>query len=203
MSAKIVIVDFRMGNLHTVARRFRSLGAEIDVTRDPSVLSGSSHIVLPGVGHFGAAMTDLEDTGMASVIRERVLDGHSRVLGICLGMQLLCDHSEEGDARGLGLIGCRVERLPAERGSRFRNPHVGWNTVKWRDGRCSDPTRRYYFAHSFAVRDVDADAALATASYGVQFAAAVQAPGALGYQFHPEKSRGPGLELLAAWLDGR
>jgi glutamine amidotransferase len=203
LSAKIAIVDFSMGNLHTVARRLRSLGAEIDVTRDPSVVSRTSHIVLPGVGHFGAAMADLEHTGMASVIRERVLDGQSRVLGICLGMQLLCGHSEEGDVRGLGFIDCRVERLPAERGSRFRNPHVGWNSVEWRDGRCSEPTHRYYFAHSFAVQDVSADSTLATTNYGVEFVAAVRAPGVLGYQFHPEKSRGPGLELLAAWLDDR
>ncbi len=198
---KIVVPDLGLSNLWSARRALEALGHEVETARGPEPLSGARLIVLPGVGAFSEAAARLEATGIGPAVLAAVAAG-ARVLGICLGMQLLFESSEEGgESRGLGLLPGRVTRLSG--GARV--PHVGWNRVvatpegaalfAGRDG--SD----FYFVHSFVARPASDDLVLARCLHGESFPAAVGNRSVLGFQFHPEKSGEAGVALLGAALD--
>ena len=166
------------------------------MTRDPETVAAADFLVLPGVGAFGEAARRLEETGLGEAIRAAAGRG-GRVLGICLGMQLLFESSEEGEgSRGLGLLTGDVARLSGE----ARVPHIGWNRVVatergaplFANGAGAD----FYFVHSFAVRPSSEDVVLARCVHGESFPAAVRQGAFLGFQFHPEKSGEAGVRLL-------
>ena len=187
---EITLVDYGVGNMHSIQKALEGAGARVRPTNDHSLILGSSCLVLPGVGACGAVMRDL------APIRER-LRGHLAsgipALGVCVGMQILFERSEEGECGCIGLIRGEVRRLRHP-----RLPHIGWNTVEMGD----DPLfagiaaeSHFYYVHSFAgfPRDV---AALATTEYGERFPAAIRVGNVYGVQFHPEKSSSQGLTLI-------
>ena len=197
----IAIVDVGMGNVGSVANMLRRVGAAAVRTDDPEVLASADGVVLPGVGAFDVGMARLGERGLGEVLRHEVVEAGTPVLGICLGMQLMADSSEEGDAAGLGWIPGRVARLPVDApGGRQPVPHMGWNTA--RPVRPDSPfdalddDARFYFVHSFAFAPADRDSVLAETDYGITFASAVRHANVTGVQFHPEKSHRHGMAFL-------
>ncbi len=190
----ITIVDYGMGNLRNVTRACREIGVEAVVSSDPEVVRGAKSVILPGVGAFGEAAKRIDEMGL----REPILD-HARagrpLLGICLGMQLLLDSSEESPgAAGLGLIRGTVRKLSGD----VKIPHIGWNDVRpvAPSPLFPDPGENpvTYFVHSFCVGIIPETVAIT--EYGVRFSASVRNANVFGVQFHPEKSQIAGLHLL-------
>ena len=198
----IAIVDYGAGNLRSVELALARLGVHTRVTADPDMLALADGLILPGVGAFSDAMAALGRSGTIPAVLEAVGAGRPR-LGICLGMQLLLDGSEEGPGvPGLGLIPGEVRRLP---GCGLKIPHMGWNSLT--PAKPSPlfkglPEEPYvYFVHSYACKAADPADVLAVTDYGVPFHAAVQRGRILGFQFHPEKSGDVGQKLLANFVE--
>ncbi|MEA2307785.1 MAG: imidazole glycerol-phosphate synthase subunit HisH [Thermoleophilaceae bacterium] len=191
----IAVLDYGMGNLRSVEKALAHVGATATVTSDAARVREAEGVILPGVGAFPKAMERIRERGLDELVRERV-DAGVPVLGICLGLQLLCESSTElGGAEGLGLVDGRVDRLAADG---LKLPQIGWNAVGW--ARPSplvddlpDPCAMYH-VHTYAVRTGDA---LGTATYGEEFVSAVERDSIYGVQFHPEKSGRHGLRLLS------
>ena len=191
----ITIIDYGMGNLRSVQKAFEFLGYEACISEDPEVISKASHVILPGVGAFEEAISRLKSSGMDQALLEAVHDERP-VLGICLGMQLMFQHSEEnGYFDGLGLFPGTISPLPKKEGMKI--PHMGWQSLKTRD--CllfrgnEDPD--VYFVHSYAALQVN-DFTTATCDYGQVFTAACERGRVCATQFHPEKSGEMGLRML-------
>jgi len=192
----IAIVDYGIGNLRSVQRAFEYVGAEVAVTADRATIEAASAVVLPGVGAFGQAMANLERAGLSEVIRHVIAQGRP-FLGICLGLQLLFEESEEmGQHRGLGVFGGQVKRFDVD----LKVPQIGWNQIHIRraspllegvaDGSYA------YFVHSYYVAPADPEIVLATTDYGIDYASIIGQDNVFGIQFHPEKSQAVGLRIL-------
>jgi glutamine amidotransferase len=195
---QIGLIDYGMGNRRSAEKALEHVGARVVVSDDPEMLRAVDGLVLPGVGAFPAGMAAIRTRGLDGLLAERVGAGVP-LLGLCLGMQLLFERSEEhGGAEGLGLLAGTVRRLNA---SGLKLPHIGWSEVRWRrasplsDG-LPDPSYLYH-VHTFAPVPADEDVVLATADYGEPFAAIVGQNNIYGTQSHPEKSSAHGLALLA------
>jgi glutamine amidotransferase len=194
----VAIVDYGMGNIRSVLNALREVQAEGELVSDPRDIARRGKLILPGVGAFGAAMDNLRRAGLDQSLEEARRAG-AMILGICLGMQLLLDTSDEGGAHvGLNWIKGRVLRFPDR--ADLRVPHIGWNELRFtrqhaltRD--VSDGSD-VYFLHSHYCSCDDADDVLATSSYGLEFAAMLARDNVLGIQFHPEKSQQPGISML-------
>lgn len=202
----IVIVDYRMGNLGSIANILRKVGAEAVISRDVAVIGNATKLILPGVGAFDEGMKNIGALGLREALDRRVLRDHVPTLGICLGMQLMARGSEEGEMPGLGWIAGDVKRFRfTQAHARLKVPHMGWNTVRPEKesmllaGFPEPP--RFYFVHSYYVACDDAGDVLATASYGGEFTAAVQKENIAGVQFHPEKSHKFGMRLFKNFLE--
>ncbi len=202
----IGIIDYKIGNFGSLLNAFAYLSVSAAVIDTPEDLGGHDAIVLPGVGAFDAAMTTLRQSGFADAIKD-FAEGGKPVLGICLGLQVLCNASEEGSLPGLGLVDGRVESLK-KLGCTGKTPHVGFNSVEATEGDSaflkSLVGTDYYFIHSFALHNVAApaaDIALAYTEYeGVRIISALQRDNVFATQFHPEKSGEAGLALLKSFL---
>jgi glutamine amidotransferase len=197
----IAVVDYGIGNLGSVTKGFRRAGADVELTGDPAVLRRADALVLPGDGAFAAAMDEIERRGLVPVLREATLRG-TPLVGICIGMQLLFEESEEhGRHRGLGVLPGRVRRFDGE----LPVPHMGWNTLRARrphpvlagveDGAF------VYFVHSYYCDAAD-EVVIAASDYGRDFPAIVGRGSVLGLQFHPEKSQAVGLRIAANVVRG-
>ncbi|HUO71992.1 MAG TPA: imidazole glycerol phosphate synthase subunit HisH [Solirubrobacteraceae bacterium] len=198
---QIAVVDYGMGNRRSVQKALEHAGARAEITRDLDSLTGADALVVPGVGAFPKAMANLADLGLADLIRERAQ--RVPILGICLGMQVLFDSSQElGETAGLGLIAGEVSWLDAEG---LRIPHIGWNEVRFEQpSALTDDLPKdgcpFYHVHSLAVRPQhDADI-VGTTEYGERFATIVQRGLVFGVQFHPEKSSLHGLRMLGSFV---
>jgi glutamine amidotransferase len=194
----IAILDYGMGNLRSVEKALEHVGAASVRTADHDVVREADAVVLPGVGAFRKAMEAVHERGLGELVRERV-DAGVPVIGLCLGMQLLFEHSTElGGSRGIGVLEGEVRPLAS---GGLKVPQIGWNPVAWRasspliDG-LPDPTPMYH-VHSFAAQPAHAEDILGTAEYGTEFVSAVSRGNVFGVQFHPEKSGAHGLKLLA------
>lgn len=198
---RVAVLDYKMSNLLSAAKALEVLGAQVVVAETPAQADGADAVVLPGVGHFDEAMRRLGDAGLGGTVR-RAAESGVPVLGICLGMQLLLDSSEEAPGvPGLGLIPGAVRRLETDR----KVPQIGWNPVEWSPGvplgTLGPASRRtYYFVHSYAAQPSDPAHVAGRADYGGEFVAAVARDHVAGVQFHPEKSSRAGLALLGRWL---
>ena len=197
----IAIIDYGMGNLRSVQKALEAVGARAEVTGDPHAVRRADRVILPGVGAFADAIAELRRTGLAEAFLEAVRSGRP-CLGVCLGLQLLFDESEEdGRHQGLGLLPGRVVRFSPPAETRLIVPHMGWNTLDVRKpapllaGLPDHPS--VYFVHSYhAVAQVESDVA-ATADYGGPFPAVVWRDNLTACQFHPEKSQHLGLAMYA------
>jgi len=196
----IAIVDYGMGNLRSVEKAIARARVATVVTSDPAKILGARGVVLPGVGAFGACMENLESRGLASTMREAVSSGKP-FLGICLGLQLLFEESEEfGPIRGLGILPGKVVRFGGSSFEGLKIPQMGWNNLRIRrgvaelEGIGDDPF--VYFVHSYYVVPSDPDLTVASTEYGVEFAAAIAWKNVFACQFHPEKSQAIGLRIL-------
>lgn len=195
----IAVVDYDTGNLRSVADALHRAGAEFTLTSDAAVLRRADRVILPGVGEASSAMEKLRERGLDAVLPTLTCP----VLGICIGMQLLCLSSEEGDARCLGIFPARVRRLtPSD--PRLKIPHVGWNTIaELRTPLFAEvaETSYVYYVHSFAAELCPAT--IATTDYGGGFSAALHRDNFYGTQFHPEKSGATGARIIQNFLTMR
>ena len=193
---RVAIIDYGVGNLRSVEKAFAAAGAAAIVSSDERVLREADALVLPGVGAFGACVRALRVRGFDALVRERVGEGVP-LLGVCVGMQMLFEESEEfGRSVGLGLLQGRVRRFD----SRLRVPHVGWNQVKAKRAHPLfagvEDEAFFYFVHSFYCEAADPEDAIGETEYGVAYASFVARGRVCGVQFHPEKSQAAGLRLL-------
>lgn len=194
---KVTMVDYGIGNVRSVQKALEHVGAEVTLTANPDAIRTAGRLVLPGVGAFGAGMTALRQRGLVAAIQEAAERG-AALLGICLGMQLLFEESEElGKHRGLALLPGWVVRFPV---NHLKVPHVGWNQIE-HDGDHpllqGVPSGAYaYFVHSFYCAAGDPDDVIASTEYGLHFPAIAGRKNVTGIQFHPEKSQHVGLRIL-------
>jgi len=208
----IALIDYGMGNLRSVAKALEHVGADVEVTADAQAIASADGVVLPGVGAFGRCMENLEKAGLCGVVRDAAASGRP-FLGVCVGMQILFEESDEfGRVDGLGILPGRVRRFELDDPA-LKVPHMGWNTI--------DITRRppllrgvadgsyLYFVHSYYVETPEGEEIVATTTeYGIEFVSSVWRGRVFATQFHPEKSQGVGLRIydnfaaLAAGWDG-
>ncbi|MFM9106765.1 MAG: imidazole glycerol phosphate synthase subunit HisH [Chloroflexota bacterium] len=199
MTPEIAVVDHGAGNLRSITRALEAAGARPVITTDPATIRAADGIVLPGVGAACAAMTRLDDLGLTGLLRERVASG-APFLGICLGMQLLFGHQEEGDTEGLGVLRGRVRMLAPG----VKIPQIGWNAVRATGDGPLGPAGTeddFYFVHSYVVDGADPADVAGVTRYGEAFPSVVARGHVWGTQFHPEKSSGAGLNLVRAWVE--
>jgi glutamine amidotransferase len=192
----IAIIDYGMGNLRSVEKALEKVGAQVTVTRDADEITAADKLVLPGVGAFGDAMKNLQKRGLVDVIRREV-DAGKPFLGICLGLDLVFEESDEhGLHAGFGFLPGRVELLP----TKMKIPHIGWNQINIRKESkllAGIPDGSYfYFVHSYAVVPREESDILCTTDYGCEFVSAVERDNITAVQFHPEKSSSLGLKIL-------
>ncbi|MCD7814357.1 MAG: imidazole glycerol phosphate synthase subunit HisH [Lachnospiraceae bacterium] len=198
----IAIIDYDAGNLKSVEKALNSLGEETLITRDREEILRADKVVLPGVGAFGDAMDQLRQFGLVDVIRE-VADGGTPFLGICLGLQLLFESSEESPGvEGLGICKGRILRIPDQEGLKI--PHMGWNSLHFdHPGRlfAGIPEEAYvYFVHSYYLNAADPEIVTASTQYSVKIHASVEQGNVFACQFHPEKSSQVGLAILQNFI---
>lgn len=198
---KVVIVDCGLGNLRSIARKLERIGIASTVAATPSELAGADCLIFPGVGHFAAGMKNLRASGLDEALGRMINEERVPILGICLGMQLFSERSEEGNVEGLGWIaGETVRFLPGRIPAGGRIPHVGWApfAVTRPSALLADvpPGQKFYFTHSYHLACRDPADVIAECDYGHPFTCAVQRGNIHGVQFHPEKSHLEGMKVL-------
>jgi len=202
----ITIIDYGMGNLRSVEKAFEHIGKKAVITSDRKKILKSSLIVLPGVGSFSAAMTNLKKLNLIEAVKSTISYGKP-FLGLCLGMQILFEKSEEGNCPGLGIFQGKVRKFSYKHNLKI--PHMGWNTVK--QLKIKNETLKifkgiennsyFYFVHSFYVAPKDKKIIATTTNYGINFASSIFYKNIFATQFHPEKSQMNGLKLLKNYVD--
>lgn len=196
----ITIIDYGLGNLGSIVNMYKKIGIETQITSDVEQINDSKKIILPGVGRFDAAMERIERLNMKAVLNKKALADKIPVLGICLGMQLLTNGSEEGELPGLGWIDAYTYRFNFGENTRIKVPHMGWNLVRkstqspLTEG--FDDEFRHYFVHSYYVRVKAEQNSILKTKYEIEFDSAIQKDNIYGVQFHPEKSHKFGIKLL-------
>ena len=196
------IIDYDAGNIKSVEKAFLSMGEEAVITRDREVILGADRVILPGVGSFGDAMEKLHAYGLVEVIHEVVRRG-TPFLGICLGLQLLFERSDESDGvPGLGLLPGEILKIPDTPGLKI--PHIGWNSLRFPNrGRLFEDIQEdayVYFVHSYYLKAADEGIVTATTEYGTLIHASVEKDNIFACQFHPEKSSEVGLQILKNFI---
>lgn len=194
----ITIVDYGMGNLGSIRNMLKRIGAQSEITGDPEKIEQAEKIILPGVGAFDAAMQLINSGGLLDVLNKKALGEKIPVLGICLGMQLLTESSEEGVLPGLNWINAKTLRFP--KNEKLKIPHMGWNFthIVHHSPLTENFTEefRFYFVHSYCVHVTEENNSILKTSYGIEFDSAIQKDNIFGVQFHPEKSHKYGMTLL-------
>ena len=201
---KAALVDLEVGNMRSLTAALEFLGVQYVVTADSNQLAASTHIILPGVGAFDAAVSQLRTLGLEDVLRSFVQKENRPILGVCLGMQMLFAGSEEGSLPGLGFVDGKATKLEASHTKSTKVPHVGFSTVHGYSDeglfRGLGPTADFYFTHSYAIPGMHGVANIAECQHTSPFVAGFQVGLLCGVQFHPEKSQATGLALLRNFL---
>lgn len=201
----IVIVDYGMGNLSSIKNMAKYLGYECIISSLQRDIEEATKLILPGVGNFGAAMHQLQQQELISILNKKVIDEKTPVLGICLGMQLLTNYSEEGDCRGLGWIDAEVKKFSFSPEQQLKVPHMGWDYIQINHSNRLvedvEDDSRYYFVHSYAVQCNNDQQSVAKTEYGYKFDSIIQRDNIVGTQFHPEKSHKYGMKILRNYLE--
>lgn len=199
----VAIIDYGAGNLQSVKKALDFLGYESEITMDREKILSASHVILPGVGSFGDAMASIRERGLEDTIKQAA-SGEKHFLGICLGLQLMFEKSDETPGvEGLGIFKGDIVKIPSENG--LKVPHMGWNSInlKQTDGIFSGirDGSYFYFVHSYYLKNAEPDVVAATAQYGVEIECAIQKGRVCATQFHPEKSSEMGLRLLKNFME--
>ena len=199
-SQNIVIIDYGMGNVGSISNMLKYLGAKVTISSDYATIKNADKLILPGVGHFDRAMENISQQSLLEVIHEMALNKNKPFLGICLGMQLMCDTSEEGKSDGLKLVKAAVKRFRFPDNKDLKIPHMGWNYIQPQKQsnilKDLDEQSRFYFVHSYFVDCTNDDDILTSTTYGKRFVY----KNLIGVQFHPEKSHRFGINLFKNFL---
>lgn len=208
MNQNIAIIDYGMGNLRSVEKIFKAQNCEVKITSNPNEISEADKLVLPGVGHFSNGMKNLRERGLIDVLNKKVIEEKAPILGICLGMQLFTNFSEEGDIEGLGWIDAKTKKFEFDfRESFLKTPHVGWNSLRVKkehdlvDNIWDDD--QFYFVHSYFVECANEEDILTQTQYGQVFSSAIQKDNIIGVQFHPEKSHDCGATMIGNFVENK
>lgn len=203
-ASQIGIVDVGLGNIKSISRMIEKVGAVCSLVSSPSDLNNVRKIILPGVGSFDYGMNSLLNANLVEPINDFAKNGNGLILGICLGMQLLCQESEEGIKPGLALVNAKVQKISIN-ASQLKVPHMGWNVVTPVRSNSlipeTDEELRFYFVHSYCVIPTNPSIVLATSHYGGEFCTAFQDGNIFGVQFHPEKSHRFGMALMKQFVE--
>lgn len=206
-SAKeILLVDYGMGNLFSIRKVIERLGYRCKVSHSASDIQKADRIILPGVGHFGKAMENLRKFELIEPLNEVVLVKKAPVMGICLGMQLMADSSEEGEVEGMKWFDAKVIKFHISNKELYKVPHMGWNTLKHMNHQSNilkglGPEEEFYFVHSYHVVSENDTDILAVTNYEFSFVSAIEKENITGVQFHPEKSHRAGEMMLRNFLN--
>jgi glutamine amidotransferase len=201
----ILIPNLSIGNFASVLRMVQKVGGTAQLVDSPAELRDARKIILAGVGAFDNGMKAINDGGWADALNDAALRRTVPVLGICLGMQLMCADSEEGKLAGLGWVDARVRRFAFENRSELKVPHMGWSPITVRRANpileARDDEQRFYFVHSFYAAEGSPEDVVATAHHGIDFTAAIHRDNILGVQFHPEKSHSFGMSVVRKFVE--
>lgn len=201
----VTIIDYGMGNLRSVKNMIRYLGYDSEITNNSSKIAKADKLILPGVGHFGSAMENIEQLELRAAMDFAILEKKVPVLGICLGMQLLTTYSEEGDCFGLNYIPGQTKKFLPEDLQGDKIPHMGWDFINIKNRiplmQHIEKDYRFYFVHSYYVKCETESNQVATTTYGVEFDSIIGKENILGAQFHPEKSHRFGMQLMQNFLE--
>jgi imidazole glycerol-phosphate synthase subunit HisH len=204
-SARIVIVDYRTGNLNSIKRTLNRIGGLPIISSRIDDLTRADKIILPGIGHFARAMANLNKLGLLDALNEAVLIRRKPVLGICLGMELMALTSKEGDMQGLRWLDAEAVRFEFSAGASPKVPHMGWNRIQIKKGsplmKDVNDESEFYFAHSYYLNINDRSDLLNETEYGVSFPSAVERHNIFGVQYHPEKSHHAGAQVLKNFVE--
>lgn len=201
----IVIIDYGMGNLRSVYNKFKRLGVNCIISSKHEDIESAEKLILPGVGHFRYGMENLQKLDLITLLIKKVIDEKTPILGICLGTQLFCSHSEEGNCVGLGWLDAEVVKFKVSDTLKYKVPHMGWNDVKVLQtnsiDRVINTDDKFYFVHSYHLRCNNPSDVWMTTEYDYEFVSAVHKDNIYGTQFHPEKSHDAGYELLKKFAE--
>jgi glutamine amidotransferase len=202
----LVIIDYGLGNLQSISNMLKKIGVQSEISSDPSRVELASKLILPGVGAFDTGMNNIINMGLDAVLSDKVLTQKTPILGICLGMQLFANRSEEGSCEGLGWIDANIVKFDSKKLSEnLKIPNMGWNTIEIKqnakivEGFNSEP--RFYFVHSYHMVNSDNLDIIASSNYGYNYSSVVQKNNIVGVQFHPEKSHKYGMQLLKNFVE--
>jgi glutamine amidotransferase len=205
MSTKIVIVDYETGNLNSVKKMLDRMEADSIISSNPKDITDCRKIILPGIGHFGKAMSKLKELNLLDALNEAVLIKKKPVLGICLGMQIMAKKSEEGNAGGLGWFDSEVIKFNVSDKLKHKIPHIGWNKISIKKSsllmKNISESSEFYFLHSFHLKINNPVDVLNETIYDFGFASAVEKDNIFGVQYHPEKSHDVGAQLLKNFIE--
>ena len=201
----IVIVDYKMGNLGSISNKIKKLGHSSVISSDISVIKNAQKIILPGVGSFEKAMKNIQELYLIDILNEKALVEQVPLLGICLGMQLVTQKSEEGNSKGLGWIDGEVVKFKVKDSLKYKIPHIGWNQINITK---ESPLMKdipdlseFYFVHSYYVNPANQDDTLNETEFECRFTSAIQKENIFGVQYHPEKSHDAGALLLKNFIN--
>lgn len=201
----IVIVDYKMGNLGSISHKIKKLGHSSVISSDISVIKKAKKIILPGIGSFEKAMKNIHELNLIDILNEKVLVEQVPLLGICLGMQLVTEKSEEGNSKGLGWINGEVVKFKVKDSLKHKIPHIGWNQISIAKEsllmKGIPDLSEFYFVHSYYVKQGNQDDVLNETEFEYKFTSAIQKGNIFGVQYHPEKSHDTGALLLKNFIN--
>lgn len=199
----IVIIDYKLNNCQSIAKKINKLGFDCICSSDPQNIEMAKKLILPGVGHFSKAMESLKNLGLLDVIKKKVLEDKVPILGICLGMQLFARESEEGYTAGLNFIDAKIKKFFFSNDD-YKVPHVGWNMIKILEEhpllKGIETDKKFYFTHSYHY-ETNNENTIAKTTYGYEFPAIIKKDNIYGTQFHPEKSHIGGFKIVENFVN--